>query len=60
MTRLLMSCQPLGFSLLLSLLFLKHFLKAEPANIAHFFKLGTCLSKLFTTALAIKALSPCK
>jgi len=55
-----MSCQTLGVFPAFVAAFLKHFSKAEPANIAHFLKLGTCLSKLFTTALAIKALSPCK
>ncbi len=36
MTRLLMSCQTLGVFPALVGAFLKHFSKAEPANIAHF------------------------
>jgi hypothetical protein len=36
MTRLLMSCQTLGVFPAFVAAFLKHFSKAEPANIAHF------------------------
>jgi len=60
MTRLLMSCQSLGFSPAFVAAFLKHFSKAKPANIAHFLRLGACLSKLFAAVLPLQALSPCK